>query len=97
MCLWSSSKTVSFGWQPIYDHRLKVYNRPSFIVRCRNKPKHASMCNNDQAFSSYDVYIAGFIIRYYVPLRSPNQTANQICCSYKNDQSNIFVTVYFVT
>ena len=30
-------------------------------------------------------------------LRSPNQTANQIRRSYKNDQSNIFVTVYFVT
>ena len=29
-------------------------------------------------------------------LRSPNQTANQIRRSYKNDQSNIFVTVYFV-
>ena len=32
-------------------------------------------------------------------LRSPNQirTANQIRRSYKNDQSNIFVTVYFMT
>ena len=30
-------------------------------------------------------------------LRSPNQTANQIHRSYKNDQSNIFVTVYFMT
>ena len=26
-------------------------------------------------------------------LRSPNQTANQIRRSYKNDQSNIFLTV----
>ena len=25
------------------------------------------------------------------------RTANQICCSYKNDQSIIFVTVYWVT
>ena len=37
---------------------------------------------------------------YSFMLRSPNQTAkwaNQIRRSYKNDQSNIFVTVYFVT
>ena len=33
----------------------------------------------------------------YFMLRSPNQNANQIRRSYKNDQSNIFVTVYFVT
>ena len=30
-------------------------------------------------------------------LRLPNQTANQIRRFYKNDQLNIFVTVYFVT
>ena len=30
-------------------------------------------------------------------LRLPNQTTNQIRRSYKNDQSNIFVTVHFVT
>ena len=34
---------------------------------------------------------------YFFILRSPNHTANQICRSYKIDQSNIFVTVYFVT
>ena len=34
---------------------------------------------------------------YSFMLRSPNQKANQIRRSYKNDQSNIFVTVYFVT
>ena len=34
---------------------------------------------------------------YSFMLQSPNQTANQIRRSYKNDQSNIFVTVYFVT
>ena len=30
-------------------------------------------------------------------LRSPNQMANQIRRSYKNDQSNAFMTVSFVT
>ena len=34
---------------------------------------------------------------YSFMLRSPNQTANQIRRSDKDDQSNIFVTVFFVT
>ena len=34
---------------------------------------------------------------YFFMLRSTRLTANQIRRSYKNNQSNIFVTVYFVT
>ena len=37
------------------------------------------------------------IVLKMIMLRSPNQTANEIRRSCKNDQSNIFVTVYFVT
>ena len=56
---------------------------------------------------NFFIVLAGFVNRpfynycqnsgYSFMLRSPNQTANQIRRSYKNNQSNIFVTVYFVT
>ena len=42
-----------------------------------------------------DLSLFGLYLCFHVTVTS--QTANQIRRSYKNDQSNIFVTVYFVT